>query len=46
MVKEVTDTLVRVLSKQPEFVLVVSQEIFEGNWGFARLLTDEWKKSN
>lgn len=44
LVKDVTDSLVRVLGKKPEHTNVVIQEIAEGDWGFAGLLTDEWKK--
>ncbi|WNV05708.1 4-oxalocrotonate tautomerase family protein [Candidatus Methylospira mobilis] len=45
LVREVTDSLVRVLGKNPEHTHVVIQEIDEENWGYAGLLTDEWKKS-
>jgi 4-oxalocrotonate tautomerase len=45
LVKEVTDTLVRVLGKKPDHTHIVIQEISEENWGFSGLLTDEWKKS-
>lgn len=45
LVKEVTDSLVRVLGKKPEHIHIVIQEIDEENWGFSGLLTDEWKKS-
>lgn len=44
LVKDVTDSLVRVLGKKPEHTHVVIQEINEENWGFSGLLTDEWKK--
>ncbi|GIZ11005.1 tautomerase [Pseudomonas sp. NCCP-436] len=44
LVKDVTDSLVRVLGKKPEYTHVVIQEIEEENWGFSGLLTDEWKK--
>ena len=43
LVKDVTDSLGRVLGKKPEHTHVVIQEISEENWGFAGLLTDEWK---
>lgn len=46
LVKDVTDSLVRVLGKKPEHTHVVIQEINEEDWGFAGLLTDEWKKLN
>jgi len=44
LVKEVTDSLVRVLGKKPEHTHIVIQEINEEDWGFSGLLTDEWKK--
>ena len=44
LVKDATDSLVRVLGKQPEHIHIVLQEIAEENWGFAGLLTDEWRK--
>lgn len=44
IVKEMTDTLVSVLGKQPEHIHIVIQEIQEEDWGFEGQLTDEWKK--
>lgn len=44
LVKELTDSLVRVLGKRPEHTHIVIQEIDEENWGFSGLLTDDWKK--
>lgn len=44
LVKDVTDSLVRVLGKKPEHTHVVIQEIQEEDWGFSGLLTDEWKR--
>lgn len=44
LVREVTDSLVRVLGKKPEHSHIVIQEIAEEDWGFSGLLTDEWKK--
>ena len=44
LVAEVTDSLVRVLGKKPEHTHIVIQEIAEENWGFAGLLTDDWKR--
>jgi len=45
LVKDITDSLVTVLGKRPEHTHVVIQEIAEEDWGFAGLLTDEWKKA-
>jgi 4-oxalocrotonate tautomerase len=44
IVKDITNSLVRVLGKKPEHTHIVIQEIKEQDWGFAGLLTDEWKK--
>ncbi|MEM8642996.1 MAG: 4-oxalocrotonate tautomerase family protein [Cyanobacteria bacterium P01_G01_bin.54] len=44
LVKDVTDSLVRVLDKKPEHIHIVIQEIKEEDWGFSGLLTDEWKR--
>ncbi len=43
LVRDVTDSLVRVLGKKPEHIHVVIHEIDEVNWGYEGLLTDEWK---
>ena len=45
LVSEITGTLASVLGKKPEHTHVVIQEIAEEDWGFAGLLTDDWKKS-
>lgn len=44
LVKDVTQSLVRVLGKQPEHIHIVIQEISEENWGFSGVLTDTWKQ--
>jgi 4-oxalocrotonate tautomerase len=44
LVQEVTTSLVRILGKKPEHTHIVIQEIAEENWGFAGMLTDDWKK--
>jgi 4-oxalocrotonate tautomerase len=44
LVQEITDSLVRILGKKPEHTHIVIQEIAEENWGFAGMLTDDWKK--
>lgn len=43
LVKDVTDSLVEVLGKQPEHIHIVIQEVADENWGFEGVLTDEWK---
>ncbi len=45
LVKDFTESLVRVLGKKPEHVHIVIQEIKEEDWGYSGMLTDEWKKS-
>ena len=45
LVREITDSLVRVLGKKPDHTHVVIQEIALENWGFAGVLTDEWRRS-
>ena len=44
LVAEITDTLVRVLGKRPEHTHVVIDEVDPENWGFAGLLTPEYRR--
>ena len=44
IVEEMTATLVSVLGKKPEHIHIVIDEIDEENWGFAGLLTTEYRK--
>ncbi|MDQ4135318.1 MAG: 4-oxalocrotonate tautomerase family protein [Pseudomonadota bacterium] len=44
IVREFTDTLVRVLGKKPEHTHVVIEEIDDENWGFGGILTDDFRK--
>ena len=44
LVRDMTESLVRVLAKRQEHIHVVIQEIEEENWGYSGLLTDEWRK--
>lgn len=44
LIKDITESLVRVLNKKPEHTHVVIQEIADEDWGFEGLPTDEWKK--
>jgi len=46
LVKDVTESLVRVLNKKAEHTHVVIQEIEDEDWGFSGMLTDDWKKQN
>lgn len=43
VVERVTAALVEEMGKRPEHVHVVIQEIAEEDWGYAGLLTDEWR---
>ncbi len=44
LVHDMTQSLVRVLGKKPEHIHIVIQEIEEEDWGYAGMLTDDWKK--
>ncbi len=44
IVEEVTQTLVSVLDKKPEHIHIVIDEIEPENWGFAGMLTTEFRK--
>ena len=44
IVKEITDTLVRVLGKRPDHTHVVIDEVDPENWGYAGILTTEYRK--
>ena len=44
LVAHVTRSLVDNLGKKPEHIHVVIDEVAEENWGFAGMLTDEWRK--
>lgn len=43
IVQEITDTLVRVLGKKPEHTHIVIDEVDPENWGFAGMLTSEFR---
>lgn len=43
LVKDITDSLVQNLGKKPEHIHIVIQEIEEEDWGYAGMLTDDWK---
>jgi 4-oxalocrotonate tautomerase len=44
IVEEITQTLVSVLSKLPEHIHIVIDEIEPENWGFAGMLTTEYRE--
>ena len=43
IVKDITDSLARVLGKKPEHTHIVIQEISDEDWGYSGMLTDDWK---
>lgn len=46
IVREITLTLQNVLGKKPEHTHVIIDEVDEENWGFAGMLTDEYRRRN
>ena len=46
LIKDITDSLVRVLNKKPEHTHIVIQEIADEDWGYDGLRTDVWKMKN
>lgn len=44
IVKEITGTLQRVLNKIPEQTHIIIDEVEVQNWGFAGMLTSEYRK--
>jgi 4-oxalocrotonate tautomerase len=46
IVKEMTQTLVTVLDKKPEHIHIVIDEVEPENWGYAGVLTTEFRKKN
>ncbi len=44
IVAEITQTLRDTLGKKPEHTHVVIDEIDDENWGYAGMLTTEWRK--
>ncbi len=46
IVDEMTQTLVRVLGKQPEHIHIIIDEVEPENWGFAGMLTTEYRSQS
>ena len=44
LVAEITDTLRRVLGKKPEHTHIIIDEIDPENWGYAGVLTTEFRR--
>jgi 4-oxalocrotonate tautomerase len=45
VVEQITRTLVTVLGKRPEHIHVIIDEVEPENWGYAGVLTPEYRKS-
>lgn len=45
VVEQITRALVNVLGKRPEHIHVVIDEVEPENWGYAGVLTPEYRKS-
>jgi 4-oxalocrotonate tautomerase len=43
LVADFTSSLVNTLGKKPEHIHIVIEEILEENWGFAGMLTDDFR---
>lgn len=46
LVKDITESLVNHLGKKPEHIHIVIQEIAEEDWGYAGMLTADWKATS
>jgi len=44
IVEEMTQTLVTILDKKPEHIHIVIDEVEPENWGFAGMLTSDYRK--
>jgi 4-oxalocrotonate tautomerase len=44
LVEDITETLVRVLGKKPEHIHIVIDEVEPENWGYAGMLTTEYRE--
>nr|WP_286674906.1 4-oxalocrotonate tautomerase family protein [Pseudomonas subflava] len=43
VIKEITETLQRVLNKKPELTHIVIEEVDTDNWGYAGITTTEYR---
>ncbi len=46
IVKDITNSLVNTLGKKPEHIHIVIDEVETDNWGFAGMLTTEYRKKS
>lgn len=44
IVEDITETLVRVLGKKPEHIHIIIDEVEPENWGYAGMLTTEYRE--
>ena len=44
VIREITETLQRVLNKNPELTHIVIEEVATDNWGFAGITTTEYRQ--
>ena len=44
IVRDITNSLVKTLGKKPEHIHIVIDEVETDNWGFAGMLTTEYRK--
>nr|WP_298147754.1 4-oxalocrotonate tautomerase family protein [uncultured Pseudomonas sp.] len=44
VIREITETLQRVLNKKPELTHIVIEEVDTDNWGFAGITTTEYRQ--
>jgi len=45
VIAEITDTLQRVLGKDPKLTHIVIEEVDTDNWGYAGMTTTEYRKN-
>ena len=46
IVRDITNSLVKTLGKKPEHIHIVIDEVETDNWGFASMLTTEYRKKS
>lgn len=44
LIKEITETMQRVLNKDPKLTHIVIEEVDTDNWGYAGMTTTEYRK--
>ncbi len=45
VIKEITETMQRVLNKDPQLTHIVIEEVDTDNWGYAGMTTTEYRQS-